>query len=1747
MELWEPDPAVMEGLGGGQQQQEEGFSFEDSDRFDEDSVCFEDSLMSEPESICTNWRGWRKQNLNSMCSTHGSNQDDGNITSLMELCAQSVAAHIPFEQVEQTFSPVPENVQLRIAYWSFPDNEEDIRLYSCLANGSPDEFQRGEYLLRAKCIRNVLQIGFHLCATVQPPQSSINKTPCSVAVTFDRCRITSCSCNCGSTAKWCAHVVALCLVRIQQPHTVCLRSPVSESLSRLHRDQLQKFAQYLISELPQQILPTAQRLLDELLSSYSTQINTLSGAPDPTAGPSMSDRSLWYLDEFALNDNIKKTLVKFCGPTPIVYSDVNSLYQSSTEPPAAAEYSSLLRPLRGREPEGIWNLLSIVREMLKRKDSNAEPLLLIVTEQCLAFEQVAVWWYNTSTSSAHLHSGGHHSSSNRPSNNISSEIAQHAAASVCDEIVTLWRLVALDPGTSQLGKDDLKATLEHFHKLTLEIIKRGKYKESQLLLFSGFKPALETCGYDWEQTEITLCSHIVADKKKRKVKTSPSNVESTTGSNDGSNQVGFAFLHKDSGGSSSQQPSFQPRLRKQFEHHKPLHRVPLIKTDTGSASDDSCIERDIENNLHISDRHHHHWEMCESPLDFTSDEGSSVCSPVQFTMSSSDDNEQLMMAQLSLNNTTTTTGGTSSQSNKETDEINNQSDDKAACSSSADDASECRYRNELDALFTRAEALYTHGDNDAARILAVKLAEEMINKPEQFIKEAKFEKGNKAWLRLCTTYACKSLERTLFLCNVLLEYPKHHSLAFRLGLQGLELRRPPASSKALEVKLFHQQGELEALMKRLPIGSREVTRLREKAHALINTERDHHHVLPLMLASFIFDSFCLPNTARNDRPPQTSTSSSSRRSEITKRDEEDGFAAAVNALGFKVNVSEAEHPLLCEGTRKQKGDLTMSLLMLYKDSQHKLRTILDNLLDKSLSPNLRASSAFPTSTPSHKKTSSINVSSPGPSGLLSPPSSSSGGPSSFPSTAMIPAVLDSSDDEDGIDGDLRGPRGDIKSSSCDDDYHPSTAAVCSPPRRDSKLSWRSPTVRPKRTKHCITNVNSSASEEAMLSDTSPRLRRRNLSSTNCILPTTQPSSVQYSNQAWTASAQRYPSSPSSDSGSSSSVDSAGTSSSDNHPSNHHLRSNHNQAVPPPTTSNVPRSPPRNLGQNIFANQIKPNNGFPYRKNRGKNSLSVPNVPNQPSEAAAHFFFELAKNVLVKGGGTSSNSLFMQQPAGNQHSGVNRNMVLAAFEIGLYSLGMHNSVSPNWLSRTYSSHTSWISGQAMEIGSAALQILVTSWEGHLTPPETASLADRASRGRDATVVKRAAELALSCLPHSHALNPNEIQRALLQCKEQGAAMLEKACHAVEQSGRGGGVFPEVLFDVAKQWQWIHKTVNGNPDNSHPQPVVQQHSSSTTTSNNNQMIQQPIVTTATITNQPQIPVGSVVLPGVLTLSDPRLPTGYVTHPPPMFPHGFPSVLDPTQMGVTALPGLHQYAAVHIHPAPTINLLPMAASNLHALQYHPSRAPFTLPPDHPHHHPNQQLHHAIPPPVPQANPISAQLQSAFRVGMLALDLLTKRTEDRPNNKYARNPPYANDVKWVLKLSIKLGLQYVQQFCIAAVGGVSSPFVLQDIALETAKYLSETNNQQVCTNLRLPLLQPIVNKCLQMYIHFINNRLYHIHHSSNDYDDFLQLLLTARNAFCMLPSGIMQFNEILQTIHRSKTCKKELWQKINAALSLN
>ena len=78
----------------------------------------------------------------------------------------------------------------------------------------------------------------------------------------------------------------------------------------------------------------------------------------------------------------------------------------NNEPPDTMEYNSLLRPLRSREPEGIWNLISIVKEMIKRGDKNGKILLTVITDCCLVNRQIPIWWYQTQTSTPYLQAAG---------------------------------------------------------------------------------------------------------------------------------------------------------------------------------------------------------------------------------------------------------------------------------------------------------------------------------------------------------------------------------------------------------------------------------------------------------------------------------------------------------------------------------------------------------------------------------------------------------------------------------------------------------------------------------------------------------------------------------------------------------------------------------------------------------------------------------------------------------------------------------------------------------------------------------------------------------------------------------------------------------------------------------------------------------------------------------------------------------------------------------------------------------------------------------------------------------------------------------------------------------------------------------------------------------------------------------------------------------------------------------------------
>ncbi|PNI51058.1 ZSWIM4 isoform 1 [Pan troglodytes] len=296
----------------------------------------------------------------------GAARGRGRPEALLDLSAKRVAESWAFEQVEERFSRVPEPVQKRIVFWSFPRSEREICMYSSLGYPPPEgehdarvPFTRGLHLLQSGAVDRVLQVGFHLSGNIREPGSPGEPERLyHVSISFDRCKITSVSCGCDNRDLfYCAHVVALSLYRIRHAHQVELRLPISETLSQMNRDQLQKFVQYLISAHHTEVLPTAQRLADEILL-LGSEINLVNGAPDPTAGAGIEDANCWHLDEEQIQEQVKQLLS-------------NGGYYGASQQ--------------------LRSMFSKVREMLRMRDSNGARMLILMTEQFLQDPRLALW------------------------------------------------------------------------------------------------------------------------------------------------------------------------------------------------------------------------------------------------------------------------------------------------------------------------------------------------------------------------------------------------------------------------------------------------------------------------------------------------------------------------------------------------------------------------------------------------------------------------------------------------------------------------------------------------------------------------------------------------------------------------------------------------------------------------------------------------------------------------------------------------------------------------------------------------------------------------------------------------------------------------------------------------------------------------------------------------------------------------------------------------------------------------------------------------------------------------------------------------------------------------------------------------------------------------------------------------------------------------------------------------------------
>lgn len=107
---------------------------------------------------------WTDKNAKKSGCYNSKNGQVSKVESLLDISAKIVAENIPFQTVEQRFDRIPEPVQSRIVFWSFPRNERDICMYSSYSSKDGTDNQKLPFHLGVKLLENgavdsVLQIG----------------------------------------------------------------------------------------------------------------------------------------------------------------------------------------------------------------------------------------------------------------------------------------------------------------------------------------------------------------------------------------------------------------------------------------------------------------------------------------------------------------------------------------------------------------------------------------------------------------------------------------------------------------------------------------------------------------------------------------------------------------------------------------------------------------------------------------------------------------------------------------------------------------------------------------------------------------------------------------------------------------------------------------------------------------------------------------------------------------------------------------------------------------------------------------------------------------------------------------------------------------------------------------------------------------------------------------------------------------------------------------------------------------------------------------------------------------------------------------------------------------------------------------------------------------------------------------------------------------------------------------------------
>ncbi len=510
------------------------------------------------------------------------------------------------------------------------------------------------------------------------------------------------------------------------------------------------------------------------------------------------------------------------------------------------------------------------------------------------------------------HSGGKHSNTHSNSN-----ATQHACASLCDEIVVLWRLAALNPGLAPDERDMLHAQFTTWHLKILDRVTKcmvtstsHNSRQQQNLrndteLFTGFKPAIEACYLDWEDYPIAGITHtqdtnpmyhcpftcFKSDSKTDghlpgQVNSSQAilsnNVKQFHPHSAHANQTHHPAANKNnrrrcyaSSSNSSNDSVNQIVLNNQKQRGEDCDfgNRSSVSSEGFCENEDELGEAQVEEASKIPKEESKEKpsvikESLEvagpsaedipspSPSDGSSASSSSVVSQKQ-TFYADDQQPSTSQGAIAKSGASRRSSKDDSSTDSQLNEDYNDYYKQKASGEKLEveqkqspveppqapqiqqtmptESGKIQMFQNLkptedawDILFARAEGLHAHGHGREACILGVRLAEQMLANPPNLMIEIppppkrKGKKHINPISHQVSVLASGTLAKCAFLCQVLAENSEHYHIAFRVCLFGLEMPRPPASTKPLEVKLANQESDLLALLKKIPLGPMEL-------------------------------------------------------------------------------------------------------------------------------------------------------------------------------------------------------------------------------------------------------------------------------------------------------------------------------------------------------------------------------------------------------------------------------------------------------------------------------------------------------------------------------------------------------------------------------------------------------------------------------------------------------------------------------------------------------------------------------------------------------------------------------------------------------------------------------------------------------------------------------------------------------------------------------------------------------------